>query len=216
MRLRLSGRARHVAFIFAGAGALSLGMSSRVDGSGDRAIALVHALSQRGLEAAAQDVQWLDQPGRLLGGCVRAVVRAAPSATEASDLFLVDTTLSPQGVLFAVDDVYNVTETSGADESRPVIKGDRIAYVSMPALLEVAPTVHVLDLAGQPEPGREWTRLERVQNAITNAQQTGKLRGIGRRTFAIEVPAADEGAPKGEAAADPSAKAGASGEKPSS
>src|SRR4051812_34783320 len=101
MRLRFPGRARHVAFILAGASALSLVISGRVDGSGDRATALVHALQQRGIEAAPQDVQWLDHPGRLLGGSVRAVVRAAPSATEASDLFLVDTTLSPQGVLLA-------------------------------------------------------------------------------------------------------------------
>jgi hypothetical protein len=204
MRLRYPIRVRRVAFILVSAGALAVGISSRVDSSGDRATALAHALKKRGIEASPQDIQWLERPGRLLGGGVRAVVRGVPATAEGNDLFLVETSLSPQGVLLAVNDVYNITETSGADESRPVINGDRIAYVSRPALAEVAPTVHVIDLAGQPDPGRDWTSLERVQNAIANAQQTGQLRGVGRRTFAIELQAtaARESAPQGEAKAE--------------
>src|SRR6185503_15241897 len=187
-------RVRHVAFILAVSGALGLAVGRRVwvDSTGDRAAALAHALKQRGIEVSPQDIQWMDRPGSLLGSNVRAVLRAPPSATEASDIFLVETRLSPESVLLSVDDVYNVTETSGADESRPVIKGNRIAYVSRPALAEVAATVHVLDLAGQPSLASDWSRLEKLQNAITNAQQTGQLRGIGRQTFALEVEAKGE------------------------
>jgi len=176
-----------VAFFILGAGALALAIPARVDPGKERASALAAALEKRGLIAAPADAQWIDPPGRLLGGPARALVRATPAPGEPSDLFLVETTLSPEGVLLAVGDTFNLTETSGADESRPVIHGARAAYIARPALAKVAPTVHVLDFGGQPSPGSDWSRLERTQNSITNWQQTGQLRGIGNRTFAIEL-----------------------------
>jgi hypothetical protein len=52
----------------------------------------------------------------------------------------------------------------------------------------VAPTVHVVDLGGQPAAATAgWTRMERAQNALTNAQATGQLRGVMKRTFAIDA-----------------------------
>src|SRR5262249_22482104 len=93
MRLRLPRRARHVAFIVVTSGAFGLAVGSRVrvDSTGDRATALASALKKRGLEVSPQDVQWMGSPGALLGGDVLAVVRASPSATEPSDVFLVET-----------------------------------------------------------------------------------------------------------------------------
>ena len=55
MRLRLTGRARHVAFIVAGAGALAIVAPRRADPSGGRAVALTHALKERGIVAVADD-----------------------------------------------------------------------------------------------------------------------------------------------------------------
>jgi hypothetical protein len=182
-----------MALIVAGAGALSFIAPRRVDPTGDRATALARALKKRGIETTKGDVQWVAPTGGLLGGAARAVVRGVPQGAEVNDLFLVETTLSPDGVLLAVGDAYDVTETSGADESRPIIGGDRLAYVSRPSLEEAPPTVHVIDLAGQPAPAGDWSGLERLQNAITNAQQAGQLRGLGRRTFAVELPAISPG-----------------------
>jgi hypothetical protein len=73
--------------------------------------------------------------------------------------------------------------------------------VARPLLAEVGATAHVIDLGGQP-PTTGWTGLERTQNALTNLQQTGQLRGITKRTFAVE--AVDEGkeAPKPEPVRD--------------
>ena len=185
MRLRLTGRARHVAFIVVGAGALAIVVPRRADPSGGRAVALTHALKERGIVAVADDVVWIDPPSTL--GTARAMVRAAPSAGEPSDLFLVETSLSPEGVLLAVGDAYNLTETSSADESRPLVAGARVAYIARPAGSEGAPTVHLIDLAGRAAPG-DWTRLERAQNAIGNLQQVGQLKGLDRRTFAVVIP----------------------------
>src|SRR5262249_44549664 len=147
-----------------------------------------------------------------LGRDARAIVRCAPAAGEPSDIFLVDTDLSPEGVLLRVRSVHNLTETSGADESLPLVQGERVVYVARPLIAKAAPTIHVLDMRGQPPLSTsDWTWVERVQNAITNAQQTGRLRGIGERTFSIEAPetgdhgegaAQDKPPPSDPAAAD--------------
>ncbi|MFS8068209.1 MAG: hypothetical protein ACMG6S_17785, partial [Byssovorax sp.] len=185
MRLRLSGRARHVAFIVAGAGALALVVPRRADPAGGRAAALTRVLQQRGIVGTADDVVWVDRPSTL--GTARALVRAARAAGEPNDLFLVETRLSPEGVLLSVGDSYNLTETSSADESRPLVADGHAAYIARPALEGGAPTVHLVDFAGRAAPG-DWSRLERAQNAITNLQQVGQLRGLDRRTFAVVVP----------------------------
>jgi len=195
MRLRFSGRARHVAFIVAGAGALAIVVPHRDNPSGGRAAALTHALKERGIVAVADDVIWIDPPVAL--GTTRAMVRAAPAPGEPSDLFLVEASLSPEGVLLSVGDAYNPTETSSADESRPLVANGRVAYIARPALAEGTPTVHLIDLGGRAAPS-DWTRLERAQNAITNLQQVGQLRGLDRRTFAVVLPEG-EAAGKGSA-----------------
>src|SRR6185436_16497772 len=100
---------------------------------------LTRVLQQRGIVGTADDVVWVDRPSTL--GTARALVRAAPAAGEPNDLFLVETSLSPEGVLLSVGDTYNLTETSSADESRPLVSGGHAAYVARPALADGAPTV---------------------------------------------------------------------------
>lgn len=192
------GRARHVLSVVVAAGALSALLSERVDPGGDRAGALAQVLTKRGLSAAPEDMQWIERPSGVLGGAARAIARASSAKGEPADLYLVETTLSPEGVLLSVGDTFNLTETSGADEARPVLRGERLAYVARPLLAEVATTVHVMDLSGHRAASTAaFTRLERAQNAITNYQQTGQIRGVAKRTFAVEP---DE---KSEKKADP-------------
>ncbi len=179
-------RRRHVVIALVLAGAAALATMPRVPG-GDRRTALAAALKKRGLVVAPEDAQWIDKPRFFFPSHARAVVRAAPSKGEPNDLFLVDTELSPEGVLLKVGDAFNLTETSSADESRPVISGERVAYLARPTIAEGSPTAHVLDLSGQPPVGADWTRSERFQNAITNWQQTGQLRGVGKRTFQVDA-----------------------------
>lgn len=180
---------RQVAVTVLATAALAVAMN-RGSGSSarDRSAALVEALGKRGLTTRAEDVSWVDPPRGVwgaLGAKSRAVVRASPAQGEPNDLFLVHAELSPEGVLLDVGGAYNLTETSGADESGTVIRGERVAYVANPLIAGGHSTVHVLDLHGQTL-AEGWTRLERAQNAITNAQNTGQLSGIAKRTFAVE------------------------------
>jgi hypothetical protein len=197
MRPTIQGRLRNVAWVLALGGALGVILPQRADPEGDRCTALSHALEPRGILAAPGDIQWIDRPGGPLGGSARAVVRGAPARGEPNDIFLVETRLTPEGVLLSVGDAYNLTETSSADEARPVIRGERVAYVAESLLADASATVHVMDLGGQPRGATSgWTALERVENAISNLQQTGQLRGLVNRTFAVEPPKPDaEGAP---------------------
>src|ERR1700679_1357860 len=130
MRHTIQGRLRNVAWVVALGGALGAILPQRADPESDRCTALSHALEPRGILAAPGDVQWIDRPGGPLGGRARAVVRGAPARGEPNDIFLVETRLTPEGVLLSVGDAYNLTETSGADESRPVVRGQRVAYVA--------------------------------------------------------------------------------------
>jgi hypothetical protein len=195
MRFTLGPRFKHVAVILLAAGALAAATRKHVDGSGDRSLALARALKQRGLLATPDDVRWVDPPKglRAVVGTARAIVRAHASEGEPNDLYLVETKLSPEGVLLSVGDAYDLTETSGADESRPIVKGSRVAYVASPLMSEGKPTFHVLDLAGQPALGGDWTWLEREQNALMNLQQVGSRRGVGKRTFALAEGSDHEG-----------------------
>lgn len=175
----------------------------------DRAAALGAVLGRQGLLAQPADIAWVDPPRGVagsLGAVSRAVVRARADASEPADIYLAETTLSPEGVLLGTGSVYNLTETSGAEESRPVVRGQRVVFVTRPLLEGASQTVHVIDLQGENvPPDAGWTRLERAQNAITNYQSTGQLRGVSERVFALEGEgAADAGdaAQAHDAAAD--------------
>ncbi|MDI1481121.1 hypothetical protein [Polyangium sp. y55x31] len=203
---------RHVALTVLGAAALATLVPRGVPnlGAKDRSTALASALTSQGLVLTAEDVAWIDPPRGVwgaLGAKSRAVVRAAPAQGEPNDLYLVHAELSPEGVLLDVGGAYNLTETSGADESRPAVRGERIAYVSSPLIAGSHPTVHVFDLSGQALATEGWTRVERMQNALTNAQETGQLRGIGKRTFTL-------GEGEGEAAAQEQEGEAKEGEAP--
>ena len=195
-----SFRGLRAVVVVVAAGAAVLLSRGGGDGARDRSTALARALAGRGLVAAPADVVWIDPPHGVLGSLgpgSRAVVRGAASPGEPNDLYLVDAELSPEGALIGLRDVHDLTDTSGADESRPAVRGETIAYVARPLIEAASSTVHVLDLAGQAAPsGADWSRLERAQNALTNWQATGRLSGIGRRTFAVDLP--DDDGTEGE------------------
>jgi hypothetical protein len=201
-------RLRDLAAVAGAAGLLSqLVASPAKTHETDRAHALAAVLAQRGLTAQPGDILWVDPPRGVMGslGAVsRAVVRARAEATDPADLYLAETTLSPEGVLLSVGDVHNLTETSGAEESRPAVRGERLVYVARPLVAGASQTVHVVDLRGQNLPENAgWTRLERAQNAITNYQTTGQMRGLSERVFTVEADAAADAAPKGDAEPKP-------------
>ncbi len=149
--------------------------------------ALAGVLGRRGLQCEAADVTWMDAPAGVrgaFGGHSRALVRASASG-DPSDLYLVEGRLSPEGAVLWVGNVWNVTNTSGVDEARPVLHGSMAAYTTSADGLVTA--AHVLDLAG---PSKEteagFTRVQRAQMALTNLQQTGQTSGIAHTTYALD------------------------------
>ena len=148
---------------------------------------MAQVLSARGLACEPDDVAWVEGArgirGAVLGGA-RALVRAH-AAGEPSDLFLVEARLSPEGVVLDVGGVHDVTDTSGVDESGPVVRGHRAAYTTSADGLTTG--VHVLALGdASPEATRDFTRLQRAQAALTNLQQTGLAAGITHDTYALD------------------------------
>ena len=151
------------------------------------AASLAEVLTRRGLTCSAADVTWLDAPegiGGAVAGRSRALVRAS-AAGDPTDLYLVEGRLSPEGAVLWVGDVWNVTNTSGVDESRPILRGSMAAYTTSADGLVTA--FHVLDLEGPAaEASADFTRVQRVQAAVTNWQQTGQTAGIAHTTFALD------------------------------
>jgi hypothetical protein len=159
------------------------------------AACVAEALTARGLAANAGDVTWIDGPSGIAGaiaGHARAIARAG-DADDPKDLFIVSTRLSPEGSVLEVDDVWNVTDTSGADESRAIVRGRFAAYTTR--VDGGISGVHVLDLngseAGSSGSSGTFTWVQRAQTAVTNWQQTGQTGGVAHAAFVFDRPVSD-------------------------
>jgi hypothetical protein len=146
--------------------------------------ALAEALALRGLVSDAADVAWIVRP-RGVWGCMTSKARVlvrAHVADEPNDLYLVSARVSPEGEVLSVGEAWNITETSGADESRPIVRGRVAVYATVADGLYTG--LHVLDLGGRAD--GDFTRLQRTQIALTNLQHTGQVEGVVHNTFALD------------------------------
>lgn len=188
--------------------AVALAATLAQDGgeASDRRAALAEVLARRGLVTDADSVVFVDGPSGLVGSAAtraRAVVRARPrpgddGEEQPTDIYLVRTRLSPAGSLLDVGGVYNLSNTSGAEESLPVVQGELVAFASRSEIEGAPSMLSLLDLAGAARP-EGWGKLERLQGALTRLQETGRLAGVARRLFVVEskgelVPRFDGGA----------------------
>jgi hypothetical protein len=178
---------RPVPVILLLAWSLQQGKSGAAVPERDTSRALVHALGARGLTADPADVRWVDTERglwRALFGEPRAVLRARRPG-EPADIFLVRARLSPEGHLLGVSALYNLSDTSAVDERGLVHDGARVSWLI--ASDNSVSSVHYLDLRGElPGKAAQLSALPRLQNAITNRQQTGQAAGVGRRSWKIE------------------------------
>jgi hypothetical protein len=180
-------RGQPVAILFAIAWILAVHGSGASRHALSAEAGLTAALGMRGLVCEPADVAWVVRPGGLWSSMTRrarALVRAhAPD--EPSDLYLVEARMSPEGGVLTVGEAWNVTETSGADESRPIVRGHLAAYMTLAEGLYSG--LHLLDLDGRPaSAGNNFTRVQRAQIALTNLQHTGQTAGIVHSTFALD------------------------------
>jgi hypothetical protein len=162
-------------------------LPTRVVRETDRKQAIVEALRTRSLVAKLDEMHFVSPTSPLLDSPIdreRAVIRAAHPG-EPSDIYLVDVRRSPEGHLIELTGLYNLTRTSAADEQQLVVEGDRAAWV----IAQEGAISHVLyaDVAGEPRPtGADWTRVSRLQNALTNFQDSGQFQGIARRSYQLD------------------------------
>jgi hypothetical protein len=163
------------------------GVAANVRAETDLTRAVVLALAERGLSADPDDVHFISDTATLAKSPVgrpRAVARAQ-HGTDPADIFVVETRVSPEGHLIELTDVFNITDTSAADERSLIVNGDRAAWVI--GQDNAIASVQYADFRGEPKPiGRAWAALSRAQNALTNLQETGQLSGVGRRSFKLE------------------------------
>ncbi|RYE93923.1 MAG: hypothetical protein EOO75_03280 [Myxococcales bacterium] len=153
-----------------------------------RSEALTRALAGRGLKVAS--VTWLPEGPRwpLSRRTARAVVKAS-ERDDPAVLYLVETKLSPEGVLLDADEAHRLTRSSSVEESPPAVSGRFAATALVSDGLVLG--VQLIDLGGEPRPeGPSWSRTARPQNALTNLQETGQTAGLGRRSFRLVPPVA--------------------------
>lgn len=136
-------------------------------------------LSRRHLRVAGDTVAWLPEDDAL--GSRGGLVLASADGEEGNDLYYVDVraTESTDGAeLTDLSFVTNVSRSGGASEEQLVATRTHAAYVTVHG--ESTDAVTLVDLRGEPASlTSAWTRVQSLQNAITNLQETGRARGLG-------------------------------------
>lgn len=154
--------------------------------------ALASDFERRGLKIQNRALAWVDKNlagirATLHGG--RALV-AASREGEPADVYLLKIGLSHEGSPTRLHSLYNLTDTAAVEEVGLTVHGSFAAW-----RIEVGgktTSVEVADLRGQlPLRGDDWTLLTKTQNALTNLQETGQVRGIARMTIKPGTPAPD-------------------------
>lgn len=147
--------------------------------------ALRIVLAREHLDVDPSSVIVLSDKADTFGG--RGVVFRARAAGELYDVYYADVR-GPEAVhIRDVAFLTNLTRTSSADEGSLVRSGDVVAFVSRVG--DTFDALTLFDMSGEStEQTRTWSRRLRVQNAITNLQETGRLAGIGRTRFALLEP----------------------------
>ena len=159
-------------------------------GQGELNASLAEVLRREGLVVDEETIVWLDHNISVLSA--RRAFFAAQRSGELSDVYVALARVGGGDTVLDVAAVNNLTRTSGAAETAPVLSGDFLLYASK--VQDVFDAVVVLDPNGEPRQlTLGWPLLARLQNAITNLQETGRATGIGRRRYAIDPPAGDLG-----------------------
>ena len=128
-----------------------------------------------------------------------ALFRGAVDEGATHDLYYVAVRMTDDGEVLGTRGLSNLTRSGSADEDRPVQFGSHyLAYAIR--VEDRVDAFAVLDLLGEPDAvTADWPARARLQNAITNLQETGRTVGIGRTRYAFVEPVVSATlAPEGE------------------
>jgi hypothetical protein len=143
-------------------------------------------LAGRGLRLQPGQLVWLEAQQGPFG--LRPALFVAHREGELDDVYSIEVRSSEKGPVLDGFFLTNLTRSSSAAESGLVQIGPYVAFAVR--IGEQTDAVAVLDTRGEPSPlTRSWPTYARVQNAITNLQETGHLRGLDRRHYRLEPPA---------------------------
>jgi hypothetical protein len=143
----------------------------------------------QGAGVASSDLRWQPSAGILSdilwGRKILYLARAAGG--DVRDVWQARVRLSPEGGVVGVTGAHNLTSTPLGDDHELVVLGTHAAFVT--AAYGHEQSISVLDLAGEGPQNRSDRLLDRAMAAVTNLQQTGDLRGVGRFDITLESPA---------------------------
>lgn len=144
--------------------------------------ALVAALARKGLAVDGEQVQWLSSEGGWFRS--RQVLFVARKAGEPEDLYYAEARVVGASTIIYLSWLTNVTRTSSAVEGRLVKNGRYVAYAVR--LGDSYDAVAVLDTLGEPaDLTARWPFYARIQNQITNLQESGRSRGFGIQRYRL-------------------------------
>jgi hypothetical protein len=184
---------RHGRLALACAGAAALLGRARGAAPGRDLDALARALegaTAAGAHVDPNDLRWEPSGGDardLLVGR-RVLFLARRPGDDTRDLWRARVRVTREGSVLGVADVHDLTNTPLGDDHELVIAGTHAAFATRAYGQEQSVTV--LDLAGEGGQNRSVALGDRVMAAITNAQRTGSLAGLGRLDVTLESPAA--------------------------
>ncbi len=150
--------------------------------------ALAEALRAQGVELAPdEDLVWLAPARTALHR--RALIFLGVEDGGSVDVFFAQVR-HDERMVFEVARLSNLTRTGAAAEHALASTGSYAAYLTESA--SGVDAVTVLELDGEPpEATKGWPLRAKLQNAITNFQDTGRFVGFGRVRYALPAPAAE-------------------------
>lgn len=170
-----------------GAGLVAtLGVHAARDGAsaGSREASLAAVLERSGWRVDTGSIVWLDD--RVSWGETPAIFLASEGEGPA-DVVGASVRLGSDGAVLDVSDVANLTRSGGASEEQLSRTGDHVVFATRAANGVEALTL--IDTRGEPASLTEgWSRTQRVQNAITNYQETGRTEGLGVTRYQLITP----------------------------
>ena len=177
--------------------ALALAASCAKEGPVDYDLsALASALGEAsGRHVAPEDIRWEPSDGAVVdyvvGRRVLFLGSEAPGAPR--DVFRAHVRVTPEGRPVAVRAPFNLTSTPLGDDHALVVRERRAAFATLAYGQEHS--VSVLELDGEQaanEP-KAFGWADRAMRYLTNLQQTGSGRGVGRVEVTLDPPAQSVG-----------------------
>jgi hypothetical protein len=133
------------------------------------------------------DIKWEPSPGILAEFLWGRRVLFLASGGGVRDLYRARVRLTLEGRPVSVAGLRNLTATPLGDEQRLVIDGNHAAFAT--ASYGKVESVTLLDLRGKPLPA-DNSMVDDLTSTITNVQETGTARGIGKLDVNFDAPEA--------------------------